>query len=89
MTQTRAYEEMVSGINPYADISSSVLSLLNHLKDKKAITLDQWKLMMPNRAKCGLPHLYFIPEAHKVSLESRDSLTIIYRLSLFLLSRMY
>ena len=85
MTKTRAYEEIVTGINPYADILSSVLSLLNHLKDKKAITLEQWKLMMPDRAKCELPHLYFIPKAHKVNFESRDSSNIIF---LFLTSLM-
>ena len=81
MTKTRAYEEIVTGINPYADILSSVLSLLNHLKEKKAITLEQWKLMMPDRAKCELPHLYFIPKAHKVSFPSEDRLKIIFLFS--------
>ena len=81
MTKTRAYEEIVTGINPYADILSSVLSLLNHLKEKKAITLEQWKLMMPDRAKCELPHLYFIPKAHKVSFPSEDRLNSIFLFS--------
>ena len=72
MTKTRAYEEIVTGINPYTDMLSSVLSLLNHLKEKKAITLEQWKLMMPDRAKYELPHIYFIPKAHKVSFPSED-----------------
>ena len=52
MTKTRAYEEIVSGINPYSDILSSVLSLLNQQKERKAITSEQWKLMIPDRAKC-------------------------------------
>jgi hypothetical protein len=78
MTKTRAYDEIVSGINPYDDMLRSVMSLLNQLKERKAITLEQWKLMMPNRATCELPHLYFIPKAHKVSFGSKDSLCMFF-----------
>ena len=78
MTKTRAYEEIVSGVNPYADMLRSVISLLNQLKERKAITLEQWKLLMPNRSTCELPHLYFIPKAHKVSFASKDLLGLVF-----------
>ena len=70
MKKTRAYEDIISGINPYDHILNSVLSLLDSLKEKAAITYEQWDLMMPGRSKCELPHLYFIPKAHKVNFES-------------------
>ena len=85
MTKTRAYEEIVSGLNPYADMLRSVISLLDQLKERKAITLEQWKLMMPNRATCELPHLFFIPKAHKVSFHRLDSFAIVFLLHVSLM----
>lgn len=66
MMKTQAYEEISNGINPYNNILNSVLSLLARLKEKQAINNDQYKMMLPDQKKCELPHLYFIPKAHKV-----------------------
>lgn len=66
MLKTQAYDEISTGINPYREMWDSVILLLNRLKEKQAITNDQYKMMIPDKKTCELPHLYFIPKAHKV-----------------------
>ena len=66
MLKTQAYDEISTGINPYREMLDSVILLLNRLKEKQAITNDQYKMMIPDKKTCELPHLYFIPKAHKV-----------------------
>ena len=66
MMKTCAYEEVANGVNPYQEMVNATLSLLHRLKEKQAINNDQYKMRVPDQKKCELPHLYFIPKAHKV-----------------------
>ena len=66
MMKTCAYEEVANGVNPYREMANATLSLLHRLKEKQAINNDQYKRVVPDQKKCELPHLYFIPKAHKV-----------------------
>ncbi|CAF3946577.1 unnamed protein product, partial [Rotaria magnacalcarata] len=71
MKKTGAYQEITNGINPLGNIRLLITNLLNNLKEKKSITIEQWKNMLPNRRNCELPHLYFIPKAHKIHVPLR------------------
>jgi hypothetical protein len=67
MNKTCAYEQVKNGKCPLADNLSFVTQLLDKLLQNKAINFKQWSVMMPNKEKVELGHLYFLPKPHKVS----------------------
>ena len=67
MTDTNAYLEIPSGINPFMDHLRAVLALIDPLLKKQAIDLKLWKhRMRPDVKAIELADLYFIPKPHKV-----------------------
>jgi len=68
MNKTCAYEEVVKngGKCPLVDNLSSVITLLDKLLKNKAINHKQYSVMVPNKDKVELGHLYFLPKPHKV-----------------------
>ena len=65
-TKTRAYIELSS--NPIDDICGKVTSLLRELRAKKYISAKSLDKLMPDPQKKHLPYMYFLPKAHKVSI---------------------
>jgi hypothetical protein len=63
-SETNAFIEL--SYNPFNEILDGVIELLQKLASKKLILQWQFKLVMPDREKCELPHLYFNPKTHKV-----------------------
>lgn len=63
-SDTNAFMELTH--NPFDEILNKVIQLLNHLYSKKYILKWQYQIMMPDRTKCELAHLYFNPKTHKV-----------------------
>ncbi|CAF1599908.1 unnamed protein product [Rotaria magnacalcarata] len=71
MKKTGAYQQITNAINPLGNIRHLITNLLDNLKEKKSITNEQWKNMLPNLRNCELPHLYFIPKVHKINVPLR------------------
>jgi hypothetical protein len=67
MNKTCADEQVKNGNCLLADNLSFVTQLLDKLLENKAINYKQWSVMMPNKEKVELGHLYFLPKPHKVS----------------------
>lgn len=73
MSKTNAYQEIITGINPYLDHLQAVLTLIDPLLKNKAINLQLWKHQMrPDPKAIELAHLYFIPKPHKVSFRNAE-----------------
>lgn len=66
MEKTCAYEKVKENKCPLQHSLSVVITLLDKLLESKAITLQQYLIMKPNRDKLELGHLYFLPKPHKV-----------------------
>jgi hypothetical protein len=66
MNKTCAYEQVKNGKCPLADNLSLFIGLLDKLLKNKAITQKQYSVMIPNKDKVELGHLYFLPKPHKV-----------------------
>ena len=63
-SDTNAFVEL--SYNPFDEVLSDVIQLLDTLQSKKLIWQWQYKKMMPDREQAELPHLYFNPKTHKV-----------------------
>ncbi|CAF2788571.1 unnamed protein product [Rotaria sp. Silwood2] len=66
---TNAFVELTQ--NPFNEILTQVIQLLNRLREKNFILAWQYKKMMPDRTKCELAHLYFNPKTHKEDISVR------------------
>ncbi|CAF5167749.1 unnamed protein product, partial [Rotaria magnacalcarata] len=72
MSETNAYNEITSGINPCQNHLQMVLTLIDPMLKNKDINLQLWKqYMRPNAATIELAHLYFIPKPHKIGTPLR------------------
>ena len=68
MSKTEAYQEIITGRCPLADILRSTEALLDYLVKKKTITKAQRDKLLPNVNKLELAYLYTLPKVHKVIL---------------------
>lgn len=64
--ETNAFKELTS--NPFHEIKSRVIDLLNRLRTNGSISKTQYEAMAPDSKKCELAHLYFNPKTHKVGI---------------------
>ena len=64
--ETNAFTELTT--NPFHQIKSKVIDLLNKLRANGSISKKQYDEMAPDGTKCELAHLYFNPKTHKVGL---------------------
>ncbi|CAF2141364.1 unnamed protein product [Rotaria magnacalcarata] len=72
MSETNAYKEITSGINPCHNHLQMVLTLIDPMLKNKDINLQLWKqYMRPNEVTMELAHLYFIPKPHKIGTPLR------------------
>lgn len=68
MKKTEAYQEVTKDHCRLVDILHSTETLLDYLLQKKVITKDRHRKLLPNVDKMELAYLYTLPKIHKVIL---------------------
>ncbi|CAF3803647.1 unnamed protein product [Rotaria sp. Silwood1] len=71
MSKTEAYQEMITGRCPLADILRSTEAVLDYLVKKKTITNAQRDKLLPKMNKLELAYLYTLPKVHKAGTPIR------------------
>ncbi|CAF4980623.1 unnamed protein product [Rotaria sp. Silwood1] len=71
MSKTEAYQEMITGRCPLADILRSTEAVLDYLVKKKTITKAQRDKLLPKMNKLELAYLYTLPKVHKAGTPIR------------------